>query len=56
VELASSLEEALLKGCPWMSIGSGENSEGEKDEASEQHAPSTQHSAVQESRAMSLFT
>jgi len=55
VELASSLEEALLKGCSWMSTGSEEKSEGEKDETSQQHAPSAQHSAVQESRATPLF-
>jgi len=36
VELASSLEEALLKGCLWINSESGEDSEGEKDEASQQ--------------------
>lgn len=56
VELASSLEEALLKGCLWINSESGEDSEGEKDEASQQLTPSVQHFPVKESGATSLFT
>lgn len=56
VELASSLEEALLKGRLWMNSESGEKSEGEKDEASQQPTPAVQRFPVTESGARFLFT
>jgi len=50
VELEGSLKKALLKGCLWMS-NSEEDSEGEQDEASQQHAKRNCHRFKAKSRS-----
>jgi hypothetical protein len=50
VELEGSLRKAMLKGCLWMN-NSEEASEGEQDEASQQHAKHNCHRFKAESRS-----